>query len=73
MKVVDPLKLKKADWELYITGRSYADTNRGIIPDSGSWRLVDITNNVTIYSERNMAKLNEQILEQYGLSVNIKL
>jgi hypothetical protein len=71
VKVVDPLKLKKADWELYITGRSYADTNRGIIPDSGSWRLVDITNNVTIYSERNMAKLNEQILEQYGLSVNI--
>lgn len=82
--VADPVLLKEADWELSITGNtSYlggtqqqADSINqfGIKDSTGSWKLTmnDGSTPVTIYSERNLNVLNEQILQQYGLSVEIR-
>lgn len=73
VKVVDPVRIKPADWELYITGNPQPDASKGL--DSFStWKLVNVTNGDTIYSEsvKGISIPNEQILEKYGLSVNIK-
>jgi len=71
VKVVDPRKVKKGNWELFITGNQYADITKGIIPNQGSWKLVYNGGEDVIYSERDLSIYNEQILENYGLSVGL--
>lgn len=76
IKVIDPLKVKPATWEMYIKGPLLSPSDKGIIPDSGSWVLVAHPTNGslpdTIYSETNLNILNEQIIDKYGLSVTVK-
>ncbi|MGN6566452.1 MAG: hypothetical protein ACTHJ0_00795, partial [Flavipsychrobacter sp.] len=76
IKVIDPLKVKPASWEMYIKGPLQNPSDKGIIADSGSWELVahatDGSLPDTIYSETNLNILNEQIIEKYGLSVTVK-
>lgn len=76
IKVIDPLRVKPANWELYISG---AEQNNSRDPEQdkglefkSNWKIVNVTNNDTIYSERNTEINNEQILERYGLAVSIK-
>lgn len=82
IKVADPVLLKEADWELSITGYIPRGTTAdgvdsalqfGIKDSTGTWKLTmrDGSTPVTIYSERNINVLNEQLLQQYGLSVEI--
>ncbi len=75
IQVVDPMRLVEADWQLSITGTTTPGfAVRGINPDSGRWELTmqDGSTPVTIFSERNIRTLNEQILEKYGFSVGVK-
>lgn len=84
VKVIDPLKVQPGQWRLYLmkdpaaTGEFSAkapspDTSaNNIVAENAKWALVrngDIAN--PIYSERNLDALNEQIIEQYGLSLSI--
>jgi len=73
VRVVDPLKIVEADWQLQITGPLQADPSRGIAPASGNWKLVrtNVAGSDTIYSERTLDATNEQILADYGLSITI--
>ena len=68
--VVDPVKVPALDWVFQVKG-SMAD---GTLSDSTYWMLTakNGTTNETIYSERDLTSLNEQIIEKYGLSVNVK-
>lgn len=70
VKIVDPRVVKPLDWKLFITGVSPVDTQRGITATSGGWRL-EGSDGSTIYSERNLLIANEQILERYGMSIDI--
>jgi hypothetical protein len=70
IKVVDPQKVLPLDWTLYIQGPSYSDTTKGVVAANSKWLLVS-SNRDTVYSENSLAIQNEQILEKYGLSVNI--
>jgi hypothetical protein len=77
VKVVDPVKLAGGQWELFMQGptqtfRVPGDTVTQLSPDTtGSWFVV--RNGIdTIYSEVNTSlRPNEQILENYGLSISI--
>ncbi|XZF13575.1 hypothetical protein ACTHGU_17480 [Chitinophagaceae bacterium MMS25-I14] len=77
VKVVDPRKVKPGSWELFIRGRNYPspDSTKGIMDTDGSWELqytAPGTNTpISIYSESHLNIYNEQILENYGLSVGI--
>lgn len=73
VKVIDPVKIKPMDWEIFLRGAQLSPAARGINPDSGTWELrgSNGSESVTIFSESNIRILNEQILEKYGLSVNI--
>lgn len=76
VRVVDPLKVQGADWELHITGAVKDNTldpneSRGIHDSTAAWMLINKTDNSTIYSERNLVVANEQILEKYGLGITV--
>lgn len=72
VKVVDPIKVQPMDWVLQILGKT---TNASLgVDSSAKWRLSGIRNGnkeVTIYSEQNVTTVNEQILEDYGISVKL--
>jgi len=68
---VDPTKIPAHNWELYIEGPNQADPKKGLSFNS-AWKLMDLTNGETIYGERDLSSYNEQILENYGLSVAIQ-
>lgn len=72
VKIIDPVRVPAYDWVLQINGAT-ATGDTGIT-NNGTWTLTALENNQvvnTIYSERTIANVNEQILEKYGLSVNI--
>lgn len=75
IKVVDPVKVKEGDWRISLIGAmNPADLNRGML-DTATWRIDEIDGNgntKTIYSERDISTLNEQILADYGLSVSVR-
>ena len=78
VKVIDPQKIQPADWELRIIGnlQNSADTVNNSVSSRGLdtfslWELKNITTNDVIYSERDIRRPNEQILEKYGISINI--
>ena len=71
VKVIDPLKVGAYNWTLQILN---GKNSTGIDTTAG-WRL--IANNLdgsaedTIYSEGNINTINEQILENYGISISL--
>jgi len=71
VKVVDPVKVGPYNWALQITN----DPAKGIIDSNSGWTLTayDLKGTLqeTIYSETNIATVNEQILENYGISVTL--
>lgn len=67
--VVDPVKLKPYDFELYLVS---PDTNAVTMNASTTdWFLLNTVTGDTIFSERNIARRNEQVIEDYGFSVTI--
>ncbi len=71
VKVVDPLKVGAYDWTLQIVNGATAtgfDTTAG-------WTLTamrpDGTVAETIYSEHSINTINEQVLENYGISISV--
>ncbi len=73
IKVIDPVKVKPHDWELYISGAQNSDPARGLDSFQSSWRLVNTTTGDVIYAEREegLGVVNEQILEDYGIAVTV--
>lgn len=78
VKVVDPVKVQPMDWVLQIKGDSVGSVGtavgNGIYGNTATWTLTGYSQGaapVTIYSERNLNAINEQILEKYGISVSI--
>ncbi|GAA4463214.1 hypothetical protein GCM10023093_11200 [Nemorincola caseinilytica] len=81
VKVVDPVKVPAMDWVLQIHGTNTilgvgaAAIPGGIDATSGSWTLTGYKDGAVadvIYSERDLGTPNEQILEKYGISVDIR-
>lgn len=83
--VIDPVKIPKANWSLYVYRDSvrhpagpftYATTLADPIPrlvdTTSGWKLVNESTGEVVYNERGLNLLNEQILEEYGLAVKLK-
>jgi hypothetical protein len=70
VRVVDPVKVPAFNWTLQIT-----DTARsGNVTNTAKWKLTG-TDGVTtsvIFSESDISNLNEQIAEDYGLSISVQ-
>jgi hypothetical protein len=71
IKVIDPVGITPGDWELYIKGSNKPNAQQGLANDS-KWELKNVETGKIIFSERNIAVANEQILEDYGISINIQ-
>lgn len=77
VRVVDPVRVPAMDWVLQIHGANVqtAGLNLNGITTAGTWTLTGYQNGMavdTIYSERDITTINEQIMEKYGMSVSIK-
>ena len=71
VKVIDPVKVPGYDWVFQIKDTS----DNGAVGNSSYWILTAMSGGVTvdtIYSERNIGSLNEQIIDKYGLSIEAK-
>jgi hypothetical protein len=75
VKIVDPTKVQEATWKLYINGPQFSDSTKGVNDTFSKWNIIgtkfDGSLPDTIYSERNLTVSNEQILEKYGISIDI--
>lgn len=75
IKVVDPLNVRPGNFEL----RFYNDYDEviGGVPnyisdiDSAKWVLINTNNDEMIYSDRTIAYQYEQIIPEYGISIDI--
>ena len=73
-KVVDPVLIKEADFELKIYDT--VPYNGVSVSPKAWWELKDLTNNVTIHSQRSLDKPYEQIIaddlgQEYGFSLSL--
>jgi len=67
VKVVDPLSVVDANFVLII----HPGAGKKQIDSTATWELDDIGRGLQFYSDVAIGKPNEQILPQYGISVNI--
>ncbi len=76
VKVIDPVLVKPMDWQLSISGPVLSTAyDKGVVAASSYWKLTGTggsgTTPVTIYGEDSLNTVNEQILADYGISVDI--
>ena len=73
VKIIDPLNVKPARFHLkFVKDRNADGTYIGSVDDA-RWILVDLANpEDTILSERTIEFRNEQLLPEYGISVQIE-
>jgi hypothetical protein len=75
VKIIDPLKVPRADFELGI--RDYSVQYSALIrrdslaKDSTRWYIKNLTTGEVIFSDTTIAYSNEQVFEEWGLSVQI--
>jgi hypothetical protein len=69
VKVVDPLRLTGADYELSLTSKS--GLYNGNVADSLHWVLYDVTNDQEVFSSfRNFKVAGEEVLVKRGISID---
>jgi hypothetical protein len=66
VKVVDPLRVPAADFELRLTADDFTDLE----PETMVWQLYNVTNDETYTAYQSFASASEDVLVKYGLSVN---
>ncbi|MBC7775844.1 MAG: hypothetical protein H7246_10460 [Phycisphaerae bacterium] len=66
--VFNPFEIKDGDYELSLVDGNLSDTK---LDDTARWQLRKLPDGDLIVSEKTIAKLNEQIVLQYGFSISI--
>ena len=66
-KVVDPSKIANNTLQLTF----YNEDNSNVVGSQTRWRLRNLETNEIIESERDISRFNEQIIETYGISLEI--
>ncbi len=66
--VFNPFEIKDGEYELRLVDGDNTDTK---LADTARWELRKLPDGQVIASEKTIAKLNEQIILQYGFSVTI--
>lgn len=73
VKIINPLKVPKAEFELVIRDLSANDRkNDTLSPSNTRWTLKNLTTGEVIQSDTTIAYNNEQIFEDWGLSVQLE-
>jgi hypothetical protein len=67
IKIVDPLNVPAGAYTLNLTGTSAL----GVLKQSCSWYLVKSGTTDTVKSNQTISVINEQLVPQYGFSINI--
>jgi hypothetical protein len=73
VKIIDPLRVPLADFELGIVDQSVVRRNRtdSLAKDSTRWYIKNLTTGETRLSDTTIAYNNEQVFADWGLSVQV--
>lgn len=71
VKIVNPLDVKDAKFKLEIKGSFDDDDGELEEGNNSRWILTDTESGKVFQSERNLDKINERIIREYGISLNI--
>lgn len=66
--IFNPFEVRDGDYELVFVDGNTTDTK---LDDTAHWELRRLPDGEVIVSERTISEINEQIVAQYGFSVNI--
>ena len=67
--VYNPLEIQDGDYELYFRDSIMNDT---ILEQDAGWLMVNLSNSDTVFSDRSIETLNEQIIGEFGFSISIE-
>ena len=70
IKVIDPLNVPNADFVVRLYDSSATNYTLNTPTSASKWYMVNLATNDTVWSEKTIAIPNEQIITQWGLSVN---
>ena len=73
IKVVDPIKVPNANFELVIMDSTVnsGDRRDSLHDISTSWYLINLDDNDTVFADTNIHVPNEQVIAKWGMSVTI--
>ncbi|MBV6440831.1 MAG: hypothetical protein DYG98_19950 [Haliscomenobacteraceae bacterium CHB4] len=66
--IFNPFEVKDGDYELRMVDGNMTDTK---LDDTTRWELRRLPDGAVIVSDRTISEINEQIVKEYGFSVNI--
>ena len=69
VKIVNPLEVVDGTYTLVIKDKNLTDN---VVDDTARWELRREGESSVVFSERTIAKLNEQIVAKYGFSVSVR-
>jgi len=70
-KIIDPLNIKDAEYELEIVGEFNDSSSKLLIEPGARWNLTNLTTNERIASEKTIEEINEQIIYGEGFSIGV--
>ena len=71
IKIVNPLDVKDGSFRLEVIGEFDEDDGRMLPTNNSTWKLTNLETNQVYTSERDLEKINERILKDYGFSLTI--
>ncbi|TNE78324.1 MAG: T9SS type A sorting domain-containing protein [Bacteroidetes bacterium] len=73
IKVVDPLKVPVADFEFRMIDSTLTagQGSDSLIDEETVWMLINTTDQDTVFSDRDIHVLNEQVIAKWGISVSV--
>lgn len=73
IRVIDPLKVPAADFELIIRDSSLNATARrdSLFDEKTSWYLINKTTNDTVFADTSIHVPNEQVIAKWGISLTV--
>lgn len=72
VKIYNPLDVKEGNFKLEVYGESLDDKGQyNFLGDSARWRLTNLDDNVVIESDTTLNIANEQLINDYGFSIEL--
>ncbi len=73
IKVIDPLRVPVANFEFRMIDSSLAagQSRDSLIDEKTAWMLINLDDRDTVFSDRDIHVLNEQVIAKWGISVSV--
>jgi hypothetical protein len=70
VSIYNPIDIKDGNYSLKLLDNNLNDQ---VLSPSGNWELRNIDNDEVIFSEKTLAEANEQLIPEYGFSIDVTI